>query len=74
VQRLTEFLGDDPAGIAEMLDIFRDSLLRWRERLRLDIRMADRGCGNWRTSSRAVPPMSVPMPWPRWPVNCMPPR
>jgi CheY-like chemotaxis protein len=25
VQRLTEFLGDDPAGIAEMLDIFRDS-------------------------------------------------
>ncbi|WP_137010064.1 PAS domain-containing hybrid sensor histidine kinase/response regulator [Aquitalea aquatilis] len=37
VQRLTEFLGDDPASIGEMLDIFRDSLLRWRERLRLDI-------------------------------------
>jgi CheY-like chemotaxis protein/HPt (histidine-containing phosphotransfer) domain-containing protein len=43
VQRLTEFLGDDPAGIAEMLDIFRDSLLRWRERLRLDMRHGGQG-------------------------------
>ena len=43
VQRLTEFLGDDPVGIAEMLDIFRDSLLRWRERLRLDIRHGGQG-------------------------------
>nr|WP_255496750.1 ATP-binding protein [Aquitalea sp. LB_tupeE] len=43
VQRLTEFLGDDPAGIAEMLDIFRDSLQRWRERLRLDMRHGGQG-------------------------------
>ncbi|BBF86313.1 multi-sensor hybrid histidine kinase [Aquitalea magnusonii] len=43
VQRLTEFLGDDPVGIAEMLDIFRDSLLRWRERLRLDIQQGGKG-------------------------------
>lgn len=43
VQRLTEFLGDDPVGIAEMLDIFRDSLLRWRERLRLDIQQGGQG-------------------------------
>ena len=42
VQRLTEFLGDDPASIAEMLGIFRDSLLRWRERLRLDIQTGGR--------------------------------
>jgi CheY-like chemotaxis protein/HPt (histidine-containing phosphotransfer) domain-containing protein len=43
VQRLTEFLGDDPAGIAEMLDIFRDSLQLWRERLRLDMRHGGQG-------------------------------
>ena len=43
VQRLTEFLGDDPASIGEMLDIFRDSLLRWRERLRLDIHSGGQG-------------------------------
>jgi len=38
VQRLTEFLGDDPASIGEMLDIFSASLLRWRERLRHEIK------------------------------------
>ncbi|WP_059286087.1 response regulator [Aquitalea magnusonii] len=43
VQRLTEFLGDDPVSIGEMLDIFRDSLLRWRERLRLDIHSGGQG-------------------------------
>ena len=37
VKRLTEFLGDDPVAIAEMLEIFRDSLERWRQRLRLDL-------------------------------------